>query len=200
MKKTLLIAASLLIVGMTQAQDNKFWVSGSAQFLNSSDDSDDKLTGGSFSPAVGYSINKTLAVGISLGYDGTKFEQKITGGTSETTTSEFSVFPFFRYYKSVGEKCSVYGEVFGGFGSGKSEFKAGGISAEDTYGFVEAGISPGIQYWFHDNWSVNAVWGALRYRGDNDKGDAQGEEDFKSSDIEVGLNLSSISFGLNFHF
>ncbi|HMT30596.1 MAG TPA: hypothetical protein PKD91_15070, partial [Bacteroidia bacterium] len=114
-----------------------------------------------------------------------------------TTETEFGVSPFFRYYKSLSDNCSLYGEVNVGFGSGKSKVNTSG-STDDTYSFMQAGIAPGIQYWVHKRWSINAEWGALRYRADNDKGELQ--NDFKSSRIDFGLDLSSISFGLNFHF
>lgn len=199
MKKTILMAATLLIAGLAQAQDEKMWISGSANFRNYNDDGDTKITGGEFSPGFGYCINPKIAVGIGLSYSSQKQEEDDgNNGTIENTMSEFSVAPFFRYYKSVGDKCSLYGEVNVGFGSGKSE--TDGADNEDTYSFLQAGIAPGIQYWFHNHWSVNAEWGALRYRADNDKGDADGQDDFKSSEINVGLDLSSISFGLNFHF
>jgi len=199
MKKTIFIAATLLVAGFAQAQDEKMWLSGSANFRNYNDDGDTKITGGNFSPAFGYYINPKIAVGISLNISGQKQEED--DGNNETieyTTSEFSVQPFFRYYKSVGEKCSLYGEVYVGFGAGKTETE--GADNEDTYGFLQTGIAPGIQYWFHNRWSVNAEWGALSYRADNDKGDGDGEDDFKSSEFNVGLDLSAISFGLNFHF
>lgn len=199
MKKTIMIAAALLVAGMVQAQDTKMWLSGSAQFRNYSDDGDLKVSGGNFSPAFGYCINPKIAVGLGLSYGSTVTEDNYDGIKVKTTESEFMAAPFFRYYKSVGDKCSLYGELNVGFGSGKSKIDVAG-STDDTYSFIQAGIAPGIQYWFHNHWSVNAEWGALRYRGDNDKGDISGQEDFKSTDITVGLDLSSISFGLNFHF
>lgn len=200
MKKTLLIVAALCVAGISQAQDNKFWIGGSAQFNNYSDDGDTKITGGNFSPSFGFSINPKIAVGIGLNYQSTTTKEKNSTGDTEQKNTEFGVMPFFRYYKSIGDKCSLYGEVNVGFGSGKSKYTAGSVSTEDTYSYIQAGIAPGIQYWFHNNWSVNAEWGALRYRGDNDKGDYPGQKDFKSSNIAVGLDLSSITFGLNFHF
>ncbi len=199
MKKTIFMAATLLIAGFAQAQDEKMWISGSANFRNYNDDGDTKITGGNFSPSFGYCITPKIAIGISADISGQNQEEDDgNNGTVEYKMSEFSVGPFFRYYKELGENCSLYGEVNVGFGSGKSETV--GEDDEDTYSFLQAGISPGIQYWFHNRWSVNAEWGAFRYRADNDKGDFEGQDDFKSSEINVGLDLSSISFGLNFHF
>ncbi len=198
MKRTLLIAASILCVGLVQAQDNKLWLGGSAMFNNYSNDAKTKISGGNFSPELGFFINEQIAVGLSLDITGNKVEEKNQNITVTTKTNEFAVMPFFRYYNELSENCSLYGQLAAGFGSGNSEVTGSGY--KDTYSFFSAGISPGVQYWIHKNWSINAEWGALGFRADNDKGDVAGQDDFKSSNLTVGLNLSSISFGLNYHF
>ncbi len=201
MKKTILIAASLLVAGFVQAQDNKMWLTGEVNFYNYSDDGDTKIMGGVFSPSFGYSLNEKMAVGIGLSYESFTTETDNGFETEEEKTTEFAVAPFFRYYKSLGEKCALYGELNLAFVSCKDEDDNGSSpDTEDTYGFFQAKIAPGIQYWVHDNWSINAEWGALRYRADNDKSDVDGQDDFKSSEFELGLDMSSISFGVNFHF
>jgi len=209
MKRTLLIAASVLVVGTMQAQDNatkenmdnRMWLSGSAQIRSYDDDSDYSESGGNFSPSFGFFLNERMAVGLSLTVEGIKAEEKISGFDVETKISEFSVNPFFRYYKNVTTNFHLYGELSVGFGSGKVETDVPfGPDPEDTYSFFQTGIAPGIQYWMHEHWSVNAQWGALRYRTYNDKADEDGESDQTESEIVVGLDLSSLSFGLNFHF
>ncbi len=210
MKRTLLIAVSVLLVGMVQAQDNatvenmdnRMWLSGSAQYRNYDDDSDYSESGGNFSPEFGFFLNERMALGLSFSIDGFKSKDEFSGLDVETTRNEFSVNPFFRYYRNISQNCHLYGELSVGFGSGKVEtdLELGPDPEEDTYSFFQTGIAPGIQYWLHEHWSINAEWGALRYRTYNDKADEAGQSDRTESEIVVGLNLSSISFGLNFHF
>jgi len=201
MKKTILIAASLLLAGFVQAQDNKMWLSGTVGLQSYSDDDDNKTFGGVFSPGFGYSINPKIAVGIGLTYSSFTDEEEVGNDTYEFKTTEFSVAPFFRYYKSLADKCALYGELNVAFGSGKEEDDNGPLpDTEDTYGFFQAKIAPGIQYWVHDNWSINAEWGVLSYRVDNDKADTDLEEDWQSNELNVGLDMAAITFGVNFHF
>lgn len=209
MKKTLLIAASVLLVGTVQGQDNatsthsdnRMWLSGSSQFQSYDDDSDFNQSGGNFSPEFGYWLNERMAVGLSLTIEGLKTEDNDDGIDFETKRSEFSVNPFFRYYKNISKNCHLYGELSLGFGSGKIDYDyEAGFDFEDTYSFFQTGIAPGIQYWMHERWSINAEWGALRYRTYNDKADFSGQSDRTESTIEFGLDLKSLAFGLNFHF
>lgn len=210
MKRTLLIAASVLMAGMVQAQDNatagehsehNMWLSGSAQFRSYDDDSDYTESGGNFSPAFGFFLNERMAVGLRFSIEGMKMEENNDGYDEETKMSEFSVNPFFRYYRNISDNCHLFGELSVGFGSGKVETDVEfGPDPEDTYSFFQTSISPGIQYWMHERWSVEAAWGALSYRGYNDKADFDGQSDRTESEIAVGLDLTSLSFGLNFHF
>ena len=209
MKKTLLLVASILVAGMVQGQDkpasehseNRMWLSGSAQFSSFDDDSDYSESGGNFSPEFGIFINERMAVGLSLSIEGLRIEEDNDGFDEETRISEFSVNPFFRYYKNISSDCHLYGELSLGFGTGKVEYDYEfGNDPEDTYSFFQTGIAPGIQYWMHKRWSVNAEWGALRYRTYNDKADFDGQSDRTESTIEFGLDLDALAFGLNFHF
>jgi len=213
MKKSLLVVAALLVAGFAQAQDNKMWLSGTAMFSSSTNDpSDAKSSSWEFGPAFGYMINENIAVGLGLSIGGDTEESTIyvdldgdgfpeTSVDVEIKTSTFGVAPFLRYYKSLGDNVSMYGELEIGFASGKIDSGAPDDLKFSSFG---VGVAPGIQYWFHDNWSVNAEWGLLGFNSSTVKDgaiDSDGDVvDDKTSTLDIGLDLSALSFGLNFHF
>ena len=168
------------------------WIGGQAGISSSTNDNDDKSATGVFGPNFGYMLNDKMAIGLGLLYSNTTEEDGAT--EVETKSNLFEIAPFFRYYKSLGDNCSLYGELEVAIGSGKSEVDGNDAGEFSTFGF---GIAPGIQYWFHDNWSINTEIGVLGFDSTTDK---SGEEDFKSSEFNFGLDLTSLSFGLNFHF
>ena len=196
MKKTILAICTVCIASVAMAQDdggNKMWIGGTAGISSSSDDADNKSTSGVFGPSFGYMLNDNIAIGLGLSYSSTT---ETDGATDiETKDNLFEIAPFARYYKSLGDNCSLYGAFEISIGSGKSEYDGEDAGKFSTLG---VGIAPGIQYWMHDNWSVNAEWGILGYSSRTDK--PEGGDDFKSSGFSAGLDLSAISFGLNFHF
>jgi hypothetical protein len=195
MKKTILAICTVCITSVAMAQDdegNKMWIGGMAGISSSTEDNDDKSFTGVFGPNFGYMLNEKMAIGLGLTYTSTTSEDG--GSEIETKSNVFEIAPFFRYYKSLGDNCALYGELEVAIGSGKTEVDGNDAGEYSTFG---VGIAPGIQYWFHENWSINTEIGALGFDSTTDK---SGEEDYKSSSFEFGLDLTSLTFGLNFHF
>lgn len=199
MKKTILIITAVAISAIAQGQDHKkMWLSGTVKLNTTSNDNDTKTTGLTFQPVFGYYIKPRLAIGLGLGLTANKTDVK---DGPETKVNEMYIAPFIRYHKPITEKLFVYGELSLAYGAGKLEidypFVAG---TEDTYNYFQVKLSPGFEYWMHERWSVNAEWGAIRYRANNDLEDNNLENDFKSNEFEIGLDLRSISVGINFFF
>ena len=94
MKK--IITTTLLLVSLavaSQAQDRKFWVSGSLGFSSAEADASTKMNTLSIQPKFGYFFSDRWGVGISLGLSRGEFEI----GNTFADFQEFSVAPFARY-------------------------------------------------------------------------------------------------------
>jgi len=187
MKKSLLLAAVLLLASVATQAQHKMWVSGSAGVSSSKTDVDnaDPFVNANFSPAFGYNLNDKWTLGLALNYGTSK-------SNDENKSSEFDVNPFVRYNKSISDKVVLYGEGDVRFGS-KKETVAN--VENDGIGTFGLGISPGIQYLFNDRWSMNADIAILSYDSEDDK-DAK----VKTNTLNFGLDFTSLNFGLNYHF
>lgn len=229
MKKILVLAIGLLFTVAVNAQDKKMWLSGSMSIssVTPNDQVDTKISNMSFGPGFGYWINENLTVGLGLGLSGLKTTDGIEeigldldGDGSEEflaydtkKENQILIAPFMRYYKGIGDNFKLYGQVTIGIGSGTTSWEGvliNGVEGADfdvddvKFSTLGLNVAPGIQYWFSDNWSMNAEIGVLGYnsRTDKDAGiNEDGEEvDVKSSSIDLGLGLNNIRFGMNYHF
>jgi len=208
MKKTLLTIALVSAVAFANAQ-NKMWLGGTISYSTESYDPDpEEFSSLVFGPNFGYMVNDKLAVGLGITYN-SQSASNLNDGAGETydaTQTQLTFLPFVRMYKSLGEKVAIYGEFAIGIGSGSySEEHSDGNDPDDQdFSTLSFNLSPGIQYWFADRWSINAQWGAIRYatRTDEDAAmDSNGDVvDAKTNDFSIGLDLSNMNFGLNYHF
>ena len=187
MKKSLLLAAVLLLVSVATQAQHKMWVSGSAGMTNSSNDVEgsEPYNTAIFAPAFGYNLNANWTIGLALNYSTYKSDDDNKG-------NEFNLNPFVRYSKTVSDKVVLYGEGDVMFGS-KNE-TVGGVD-NDGIGTFGIGIAPGIQYLFSDRWSMNADIGVLSYESENDK-----DLEVTTNDINFGLDFTKLRLGLNYHF
>lgn len=211
MKKTILIVAASLATLVASAQ-TKMWIGGNAGYNSSttdlSGDTDPKTSGGSFGPQFGYWVNDNIAVGLGLSYSSTTSENGSEGGVLDYKSKDvtgFTVSPFVRYYKKM-DKFALYGELNIGIGSGKTSWSdvtnstGGTVTVPDaeTKSFA-LNVGPGVQYWFSDNWSMNTTIGLLHYGTDTQVGQ-DGADDVTTSSLDFGLDMTSLNFGLNYHF
>ncbi|MBI1315605.1 outer membrane beta-barrel protein [bacterium] len=203
MKKSIALL-SLALVGLTaNAQDNKWWVQGGMNFSSTSvgDDTDGLNLG--FSPGVGYMLNENLAVGLQLALTGNSMEtDNGSGNTSKMSDNTFGAIPFVRYYKWVGDNFGLYGQLDVAFASGTQKIEVTDQpTVESTLSNFGVGIRPGFQYWFQDQWSVNASVGFLGYESASVDGPQDGDVDeVTTSGFGATLDFSTFNLGFNFHF
>lgn len=171
------------------------------------DDGDESLTNWEFSPAVGYNISPKHVVGLQLSLQGQTYEYKMFTGLGYAKATEkqtlFEAALFYRYMKSVGEKCSIYGQLKVGGGGGKSKQESEGspITLETKISTMGVTIGPGVVYNIADRWALNADWGAIGYVSETHKVDgAPASSKETISDLRFGLDMGAISFGLNWLF
>jgi Outer membrane protein beta-barrel domain len=117
MKKVLLVTFLAVSAGAAFAQTNinkgAWMVGGNASFA-SEKQGDFKSTNVGFSPNAGYFFMNQFAGGLRTGITSAKSDF----GTSEATTSTWSVAPFLRYYiLPASQKINVFADASYGFGS-----------------------------------------------------------------------------------
>ena len=188
MKKILLGLLVFTALGANaQIERGKLFIGGSIGFITSGGSSesivgstttivdDVSVFGFNIIPRIGYMITENIGAGLGIGYDFTKttIPDAFDNGTDlfdqVTKSGTFSVSPFVRYYKNVGEKFYLFGEL--GFpintGSQKdlmwnenmdgvvdSDVKNSSIS----YGF---GLGLGANYFISDNIALEAGFNIL---------------------------------------
>lgn len=134
-------------------------------------------------PSLGYWLNDNAALvgGIAFGSE----KDKTTN--PETETSGFGIGVQYRHcWKSD----NFYFYIAPGVGYATSKTDNG--TTEFTINTLNVSLSPGISYMLSDKWSINAEMGLLDYTSLG--GDAD------DSQFSVNTNMSSLSFGLWYHF
>ncbi len=209
MKKIILTVAAVFAFGFANAQDKEtssegftkgnVMLSGSAGF-GSETTGEIKESTFNFSPRVGFFVSNNIAVGIALGFEGTKTEDFDGPTFVEQTNSEFSIGAFGRYYFTPASKFSVFGELGFNVVSGKTEVDEtlGGttISYEAKNNGFNIGLGAGVNYFISDSWALEAKWAALQYS--TTEPDFDGAE--ATDNFELGLNLDNIMLGLVYKF
>lgn len=213
MKKIIFTVAAIFAFGFANAQDTKetsgegftkgsVFLSGSAGF-SSKTFGDEKENTFNFSPRVGFFVSNNIAIGIALGFEGTKTEEFNGPSFDEITTSDFSIGAFGRYYFTPASKFSVFGELGFNVVSGKIEFDSTigntTVSSEFKANGFNIGLAPGVSYFISDSWALEAKWGMLSYN--TTEPDAPAGFTSESTDtFSLGLDLDDLSLGLVYKF
>ncbi|MBK6699745.1 MAG: outer membrane beta-barrel protein [Saprospiraceae bacterium] len=172
-----------LLSTSTFAQDHKMWIGVDLGFNSHKVGDADNTSSFKIKPTFGYHINEAMAVGIKVGYE-----------SEAKDVSSFEVNPFFRYGKSIGDKATLFGELGVDITSGSDKR----TSTEVKTNSFDVGISPGVTYMFADNWGLEAHFGKLGFKSEGGSiGDVDSD---KTTNFGIDLTMSSLSFGLTYHF
>lgn len=187
-----MIAVAFTTLATAQEDGLKMWLGGTVNYCSSTDDSDNDESELTIGPSFGYMLNQNMAVGLGIGYSSSE--------ANDLKNNFIEINPFFRYYKKCAEMFAGYAALNLSYGMGTDEVQAGAEVLDDEYDRLNVEISPGIQFWFKDRWSINSELGFFSYTAENDKKDDVNDEDFKSSKLSFGVDFSRVRFGLNYHF
>ncbi len=214
MKKITLLFTLLFIAFQADAQ---LWISADVGFTTSGNKAE-FTSGGTtiesdgprtldliFAPTIGYNINDNITIGGIIAYN---LDRTVAEGdnTKETDAiSEIAILPFMRYNHAINEKFGLYGQLDLGpsFGKVTSEFESGSTTVTSEANLLGFGINirPGVYFQFSDHFSMNAHYGALGFNSDRFKvEDDNAEQISRNSDFGLNLQMSSLRFGLNYHF
>ncbi|MES2410345.1 MAG: outer membrane beta-barrel protein [Bacteroidota bacterium] len=193
MKKIILTVAAVFALTFANAQDTKeatsgegfangdLYLTGTAGF-SSDKDAGVKTDGFTLSPGLGYMITDNLAIEGQLTYQTEKED------ATDTKTTGFGIAAGVKYYFTPASKfsLSVGGNV--SYMSYKVDTPLGDGEAKEI-GF---NIPLGLNYFVSNDFALTSTWGGFGYTSNDNGGD--GAE--KSTGFNLGVDLSSISFGL----
>jgi hypothetical protein len=178
--KKVLFAAFLLVSSnaiFAQVDQGQWLVGGNAQF-NFGKIGDTKYTTISVAPDAGYFVINQLAVGLRPELSYSKSKYKVGNVSNESSTTDFTVAPFVRYYfMPSGEKVNIFGDASYGFGSSKEK---GEESVSSNYYQIAAG--PAI--FLTPNTALEL---AVYYRSYG--GDAFPDDRFNNFGLNVGFQI-----------
>lgn len=204
MKKVTLIGVfTILTISIYAQESKKMWLSGIIG-LNAQTD---KTSGGEtktnqfeVGPQFGYMITDRMAIGLEATYS--NYNTNSEFAYSKSTRQSLNISPFYRYYISNGEKLKFFGQanVFFGLSERNYEDYSPNNPFTDIDRSTQFGVSikPGLQYFLKPAWSIQASIGEIGYSNDSQKIDEPSES--KTESFNFNIDLSTISFGLLFHF
>ena len=197
MKKLMLVGALALFAAVNAqvststegfAQGSTF-ITGAVGFASESI-AEEKTSGFTIAPSVGYFVTPNIAIGAKLGYTSLKNEE----GSYEETTDLLTAGVFGRYYWMPASKFSIFAELGADYRSLteddntiSNEYKSNGFAIQ---------LAPGMNYFLNNNFALEAKVGVLGYS--SDKPDYAGAE--ATDNFNIGLNLNDITLGLVYKF
>ncbi len=194
MKKIILTVASVFALSFANAQDKKegsegfasgdLYLSGTANF-SSQKTGDSKLDGYSLSPSLGYFLSENIALEGGLSITSAKDDD---GAGDELKANGFGLNAGVKYFWTPASKFSL--SVGANISYTSTKFDDGFFDV--TTKEIGLNIPLGMNYFVSNNFALTAKWGGLGYSS-NDNG---GNGADKTTGLNLGLDLSTINFGL----
>lgn len=199
MKKIILTVAAVFAFGFANAQEKTgsegfakgdLYLSGAFGFSNSKT-GDFKSDNFTIAPGVGYFVSENIAIEGSLAYVSGKDIQDVTGDGDffEVKASGFAVNAGAKYFFTPASKFSLSIGANVSYGSIKTEVDGFGDSTSKVIGL---NIPVGLNYFVSNNFAITSSWGGFGYSSNDNGGD--GAE--KTNEFNLGLDMSTINFGL----
>lgn len=168
MRKSLLAILAILALNSLSAQEfrqnilkTNWMVGGRTMFSSQSQDYGTetyKRTAFSFSPNVGYFAWDKLALGARFSYD----IENVKIGSTEDKETDLLFMPWVRYYFLQPVKpINIYGEVFYGMGSSKS-------NDDDAEGISKYGLEAGLSWFCNERVALDFFTGYRRSKFEED--------------------------------
>ena len=157
----------------------------------------------SVNPGIGFFVADGWALGIDLGYQ-SSFSENTVGNsisTTEQTNRVFFASPFVRYYRTLGDRISFFGEVsVGSLSSGTSRVTPatptqGGTNFKGYQ--IGLGITPGVTYFISPKVGIEASLGLLSYYYNQLKTESKRQAFGQPQTSTQSSNAFNFSFGLS---
>jgi outer membrane protein len=194
MKKIILTVAAVFALSFANAQDKKegsegfakgdLYLSGTAGF-SSEKTGDSKLDGFSLSPSLGYFLTENIALEGGLSITSAKDDD---GAGNELKANGFGFNAGARYFWTPASKFSLSVGANISYTSTKLDDGIGDVTTKE----IGLNIPLGMNYFVSNDFALTASWGGFGYSSNDNGGD--GAE--KTTGFNLGLDLSTINFGL----
>ena len=197
MKKIILTMAAVFALTFANAQDKKekstgegfssgdLYLTGTAGF-SSSKTGDAKDNGFTLSPGLGYFLSENLALEGALMINSGTTNSGVVGAVDNKKTG-FGIAAGVKYFWTPASKFSL---SLGGNISYMSTKTDNGVST--TSKEIGFNIPLGLNYFVSNDFALTSTWGGFGYSS-NDNG---GNGNEKTDGFNLGLDMSSIKFGL----
>jgi opacity protein-like surface antigen len=153
-----------------------------------------KSTNFGFYPKVGYFLIDNLPVGLEMNVN--FYKNKAINGDNESTSSDFTIGPFARYYFIPQEALKPMVEAYVGFGSSKDKSKYSSYTNESKSGVLKFGIGVGASYFVTDNVAFDLLIGynATTYKLKSQTSAAKSTtvEDTSNKYTGIGVNIGVV--------
>ena len=222
--KKLILASAITLFGLSNAQikTGTVYVSGQVNYSKKENKNfDTKIESFKIIPTLGFFVGSNLVVGTGIGYIHNKsnrfdiaiVDQDLLFVTKKMDYSAFIISPFIRKYWILSEKLYFFGQLEMPMEFGESESYEyvsnlpnnpisgiyminQAINTKKNHTSIGVNVKPGLDYFLNKNWSIEATIGEFGYKNFKYK-----EEGAKAlNNYNVGLNLSSVSFGVKYIF
>lgn len=186
MKKIFTIA--LMAVAAIAAKADGLYVGGNVGFMHQDQQTEyGKVSTNEFSiiPEIGYNLNKSWAIGTTIGYDYTHWN----GTDTDLHMFEFNPYARWSYFRTSNNLVQLFIDGGAGIGCGTYEYKDDDSHTAVTW---NVGLRPGIAINFTDKFSFVTHIGFLGYQGANNAAyDAgmprKGGFSFSGNDLTFGF-------------
>lgn len=196
MKKIILTVAAVFALTFANAQDKKensgegfsngdLYLTGTANF-SSEKTGDAKDNGFTLAPGLGYFVTDNIAIEGQLMFksatsnDGTGGDDVKTNGFGIAAGAKYFWTPASKFSLSIGANISYMST------------KVDNGTFDFTTKEIGFNVPLGMNYFVADDWALTTSWGGFGYSSNDNGGD--GAE--KTNGFNLGLDLSSISFGV----
>jgi hypothetical protein len=202
MKKIILSAIAVCAFGFANAQDKggsglasgNIVLSGDVAYSSQSY-GDNKLSGMTLSPGLGYMMSDNLMI---LGQVGIKSGSGNETVGNDAKSSGLALGAGVRYFFTPADNFSLsLGGQFS-YGSDKTNVAVDPATGDTVLLASDAKVNTmgltvpvGFHYFMNDHFAVNATWGGLGYTSSKIDGDSEA-----TNTMNLGLTMSSVSFGL----
>ncbi|MCB0848584.1 MAG: porin family protein [Bacteroidetes bacterium] len=200
MKKVfIMLVVIITIASSAHAQKGNIMINGNLGYFagnQKSGNNTDKHSEFRFIPGAGYYLSDNFMVGLSLGYYS---DVDDPDGKLKTKTNGFMIGPFARYYKTLSDIFSLYGQFDFLYISGKTEdIDYFGFSGEQKMNGCSISVSPHISANVGKGFAINFGFGSLGYNSSTTKSD-YGDKT-KDNTFGLDLNGSTLDWGISYTF
>ena len=151
-----------------------------------------KTTHFGFNPKAGYFIIDNLPVGLAIHVS--SYKSKSIDTDDKSSSTDFTIGPFARYYFFPLDKFKPMAEIYAGFGSSKDKSTFSSYTTESKYSIMEFSIGAGASYFVTDHVAFDVLlsYNSFVYtlKSETTPGDVKSAASVDSKDKYTGIGIN----------